>query len=260
MPLGLYIKSTPRYNVTTGPLDGYDASKYVAYSMNRRLVGSYTGPLFRVRRSSDNAEMDIPQAGTIVDMGTFNSFVGSDTAYVTKWYDQGGRIFDMAQSVASAQPIIVTVGGFLLQQSDGVDDQLISAQVLNETFNYFQAVYLNNRIGTASHTLIYSTGNHGAAGNAEAREHMSNLHWATSEDDANNMLQILSSAPLWNEHHIRGDWADVSTKTMSWYRDGVQQASQQASTYNNAILKGEVQVHNNNTYKGVGNLGEIVLY
>ena len=42
-----------------GALDDYTANLSAAWSVARRLLGSYSGALLRVRRSSDDAEEDI---------------------------------------------------------------------------------------------------------------------------------------------------------------------------------------------------------
>ena len=42
-----------------GALDAYASGLAGAWSVSRRLLTSYSGPLVRVRRSSDNAEQDI---------------------------------------------------------------------------------------------------------------------------------------------------------------------------------------------------------
>jgi hypothetical protein len=102
---------TASYTPTlSGPLDGLPAGA-AAYSL-RRMRGSYTGPLLRVRRSSDDAVRDI---GSIIDSGnldtaTLTSFCGTSSCFVQIWYDQTGNGMDASQASFSAQPRIINAG------------------------------------------------------------------------------------------------------------------------------------------------------
>lgn len=75
-----------------------------------KLDKDYAGSCIRVRRSSDDAEQDIGFSGDSLDTSALTSFVGANTGYVTKWYDQSGNGNDLAESGKSLQPIIVTSG------------------------------------------------------------------------------------------------------------------------------------------------------
>lgn len=89
----------------------------VAYSIARRLRSAYgTGPLIRVRRSSDNTEQDI---GTVVDGGTGQrvldtatllTFAGAGSAFIRTVYDQSGRGRNFIQTTQANQPRIVNAG------------------------------------------------------------------------------------------------------------------------------------------------------
>lgn len=59
-----------------------------AFSL-RKLSKDYVGPAIRVRRSSDNTESDIyfTQSG-LLDTISLSGFVGNNSGYITKWYDQ----------------------------------------------------------------------------------------------------------------------------------------------------------------------------
>lgn len=76
----------------------------------RRTRRAYTGPLLRVRRSSDNAEQDF---GYLPD-GWLNTsallaFVGSGSGFVTLWYDQNGTN-NAIMALPSRQPRIIDNG------------------------------------------------------------------------------------------------------------------------------------------------------
>ncbi len=77
----------------------------------RRLLTSYTGPAIKVRRSSDNTELDIGFAsnGSLDTTGLLD-FVGNGSGYVTTWYDQSGHSYHLTQTTAASQPRIVNNG------------------------------------------------------------------------------------------------------------------------------------------------------
>lgn len=59
----------------------------VAYSL-RRLKTSYTGPACRVRRTSDDAELDIYFSGNTIDTATLESFCSGTDGRIARWYNQ----------------------------------------------------------------------------------------------------------------------------------------------------------------------------
>jgi hypothetical protein len=114
----------------TALLDSFSGAS-AAYSL-RNLSSAYTGPLIRVRRSSDNLERDI--YGTFrgdLDLAALTSFVGANSGFVTTWYDQSGTGRHATQATAGSQPRIVnagavdTEGGKPTLFFDGTNDQLI---------------------------------------------------------------------------------------------------------------------------------------
>lgn len=80
-----------------------------AFSL-RRLSDRYYGKCIKVRRSTDDAVLDIPFLDNFVCLGTLLSFVGSGSGYIDTWYDQGGLFKDATQSTKSQQPRIVNNG------------------------------------------------------------------------------------------------------------------------------------------------------
>lgn len=95
----------------------------------RRMVNSATNSI-RVRRSSDNAEQDIGFVGNSLDTTSLASFVGANSAYVTKFYDQTGGGFDLVQATNSKQPRIVNAGTYDGKAVfDGTDDSMSIASL-----------------------------------------------------------------------------------------------------------------------------------
>jgi hypothetical protein len=89
-------------------LDTYtDAA--VAFSL-RKLRSAYSGNAIRVRRSNDNAEQDIGFVNNQLDTASLSSFVSSNSAFITRWYDQSGNNVTASQATAGNQPRIVNAG------------------------------------------------------------------------------------------------------------------------------------------------------
>lgn len=97
----------------------------------QRYNPSYSGPLIRVRRSSDDAELDIGQSDGDLDTVALAAFVGANSAYVVKLYDQSSAGNDFVQSTNAAQPRIVNAGSYLGHlEFDGSNDTLITTSAL----------------------------------------------------------------------------------------------------------------------------------
>jgi len=120
----------------TGILDNLTVTSAGAYS-TRRLTGSYTGSLLRVRRSSDNSEQDIgyTSAGALNTVALL-AFVGTASGFVTTWYDQSIAANHAVQTDPTRQPRIVdagvldTVNGRPAPRFDGVNDTLVAGNTL----------------------------------------------------------------------------------------------------------------------------------
>ena len=106
------------WRVTTQPvvtpylttlLDLYSGAA-AAYSL-RKLNSTYGGSAIRVRRSSDNTEMNIGfDSDGNLDTYSLSAFVGSGNGFVTTWYDQSGNDRNATQTTAANQPSIVSSG------------------------------------------------------------------------------------------------------------------------------------------------------
>ena len=102
--------TTPAQPGFVGPFDSL-AVPFRAHSL-RRLRSAYTGPAIKVRRSSDNTEQDISfTSDGQLDTSALTAFAsGSDSAFVTTWYDQSGFARHFVQTTVAAQPRIVNNG------------------------------------------------------------------------------------------------------------------------------------------------------
>jgi len=146
-------------------LDTYTGAK-VAVSL-RKLRNAYTGSAVRVRRSSDNAEQDIGFNGANeIDTAVLKTFIGANTGYVVKWYDQSGNANDASQSTTTKQGAIVISGA--VQRTNGKvsvyfdgDDAYNTATVSLNTYLYISAIFKasNNFIIAEHGTNAYTNGN-----------------------------------------------------------------------------------------------------
>jgi len=82
----------------------------VAFSL-RKLNSFYNGAAIRVRRSSDNATLDIGfNVVGELDIPTLTTFIGSNSGFVTTWYDQSGNSRNATQINTAQQPRIINSG------------------------------------------------------------------------------------------------------------------------------------------------------
>lgn len=136
-----------------------------AYSMFK-LKSSYTGYCMKVRRSSDDTEQDIGFVNNYLDTASLLSFVGANSGYISKWYDQSGNVNDAVQATNANQPRIVNSG--TLDSFNGramyktLDGTLMTLPVPNiagnSTVNYFEVANhtYGNYINISGHTNLGS--------------------------------------------------------------------------------------------------------
>lgn len=109
----------------------FPTAKYAGYSL-KHINPIYLGPIVKVRRSSDNATLDVYQDNGWVDMldiEQFSSF--TDNVYVETWYDQSGNGNHITNADTTKQPMIYQGGVGLIKINenpacyfDGVNDSL----------------------------------------------------------------------------------------------------------------------------------------
>jgi len=102
-----------------GPLDDYTTGLARAWSVPRRLLTSYEGPLIRVRRSLDDEEEDFyPLASGGLDTSLLLDFCGGGDGFIVTIYSQLADGLDLTQATAAAQRRIVSSG--VLETLDGL--------------------------------------------------------------------------------------------------------------------------------------------
>jgi hypothetical protein len=129
----------------SGMLNTYSGAA-VAYSV-RALNSAYTGPLIRVRRSSDNTEIDIfALYNGELDTTFLLNFTGVGNGFVTTWYDQSGNARNATNTTAANQPQIVSSGSILQINSkpaltfDGTNDSFNLSSFAYNTTSYHSFV------------------------------------------------------------------------------------------------------------------------
>jgi hypothetical protein len=173
VPIGFFA-TAPAPPGPSLPLDAYTSGLWSCAGI-ARLLSSWTGSLLRVRRSSDNAEQDIGYLGDdTLDITALASFVGGNSAFVVRIYDQSGGGNDWASSSSGQQPRIVNAGTYDGKiVFDGSNDDLVAvssipanaAMSVGGRFNFralsgFNSLYFTQGLGTTGHNgfaLQYQT-------------------------------------------------------------------------------------------------------
>lgn len=84
---------------------------FSGWSVARRLGGTYTGNLIEVRRSSDNALLDIGfNSENELDVASLTGFIGANSGFIRTIYDQSGAGNNFVQTTLANQPRIVNAG------------------------------------------------------------------------------------------------------------------------------------------------------
>lgn len=103
-------------NITEYEFDEADAlygDAFSAWSLRWVNPKQYTGPVGRVRRSSDDAELDFD--ANDVQSGALLTFVGANDGHLVKLYDQTGNGNDLETNDTTQQPMIISAGANVVQ-------------------------------------------------------------------------------------------------------------------------------------------------
>lgn len=110
-----------------GPFDGITTR--LAYSM-RRLYADYIGDSFRIRRDSDDAEMDAPfLANGDLDVATVTAWLGGSAGFVTTRYDQSGNADNEIQAIDARQPAFEEIDGLPGLHFSAANDNNMAAAI-----------------------------------------------------------------------------------------------------------------------------------
>jgi hypothetical protein len=151
---------------------------FSAWSCARRLWTGYTGNLIEVRRSTDNALLDIGyNSENELDTATLLGFLGGASGLVRTLYDQTGAGNHFQQTTLANQPRIVNAGVLETRNGkpsmffDGTNDNMAvgsstaTYKWLHDTASIsdIQHIYIIAEVSNATTTLKIFLGNGGAA-------------------------------------------------------------------------------------------------
>ena len=165
-----YVKVDPSISGST-PTPAYSGfgdtyGDVTAYYSLRKFTEAETLNAIRVRRSSDDTEQDIGfDANGDLDTTALLAFVGTggtDNGFVTTFYDQSGNGNDATNSTESEQPLVVSAGTLVEENSkaavdfDGVDDNLQNASLITNTTHTIVAAFVD--VDTRTFKYFYDGG------------------------------------------------------------------------------------------------------
>lgn len=112
-----------------------DRLENISFAFGLRVLESdYNGPLIRLRRASDNAEMDFfCRDDDLVDIEAINTWRNGANVFVTKWYDQSGMARDAFQTTTFRQPRFVPDNVQPYWAGDGNDVLIVPENFQNLT-------------------------------------------------------------------------------------------------------------------------------
>jgi len=202
-----------------GPLDlGLAAA--AAYS-TRRLRFGYTGAAMRVRRSSDNTELDIQFNGSgELDTVALLAFVGSGNGFVTVWYDQSGNARNATRTTATQQPSIVN-GGVLETENGKPTVRVIGGQFMISPLTTAQAFAPGMKMWISSVFRADTNTQQSLVSTASASSFNIHAPW----EDGNTYFDIPGTSPrtfgplLWTNLSV-GSFISNSTIQQVW-KNGV---------------------------------------
>tara|TARA_R100000951_G_scaffold9678_2_gene8476 strand:- start:1230 stop:2123 length:894 start_codon:yes stop_codon:yes gene_type:complete len=199
-----------------------------AYSL-RLLSNSYSGNAVKVRRASDNAELDIGFSNGSLDTSAIATHCGSNDGFVTTWYDQSGNARNATQTNQAIQPKIYdgTTGTVL----DNNNKPTLS--VNNDKLTLTNELFLRSNAPDAFLISLVAEGTEGTS-NGEyfggvtsnstnffaAYGSSNNYRWRHTNDadtgNINTSFAFSSPAPVAGEMSLLNLYIESSTKKMQF--------------------------------------------
>lgn len=98
----------------------------------RKLNAFYNGACLRVRRASDNTELDIGFDGNEIDFSSILAFGSGTTLILSRWYDQSGSGRYLSENSFSYNPVVTLVSHKVIITFSG-DTRLIDSETSVKT-------------------------------------------------------------------------------------------------------------------------------
>lgn len=144
-----------KYGLPPAPVYLFDAYPGALHGYSiRKLSSTYSGSSMRVRRSSDNAELDIGFVGENLDVTTLTTFCAGTDGYVKTWYDQSGNGNNATQTNSANQPQIVSGG--VINTVSGIGTPSPAIRFFGSD-DFFELPYVNNSVTQATTFGVYKT-------------------------------------------------------------------------------------------------------
>lgn len=145
--------------IAANPLSATTVTSATAYSV-RRLNCAYAGFAMRVRSSAaGNPTVNIGfTANGDLDTAALKTFVGSNSGFVTTWYDQSGNARHASQASNAAQPRIVNAG--VIERQNGCPAVRwlgMGCSLSTAAFTTYTAAACFNAVARVSTDLTYNT-------------------------------------------------------------------------------------------------------
>jgi hypothetical protein len=161
----------------------------VAYSL-RNLSTAYTGPVVRVRRSSDNTEQDFT-AAQVTD-GTLTTFCGAGNGIMRTWYDQSGNNRNSSFITALPSWRIVDNGSLVLSSG------LPAINTTDSTQSASKRITIPGIAGTArvDYFFVKETSDIAYATPGSATAGGSSIGWIATENSTSTFIFSNFGTPL----------------------------------------------------------------
>jgi hypothetical protein len=167
------------------------------YGLSRLTARHGLSPIVKIRRSSDDATLDIAARGDGgFDAVAFDAFVGGGTGYIDTWYDQFGTNH-LVQASTSAQPQMFTTSGpgsTPQIYGDGSNDILVTGSAVQPTN---AAIYTVNESAGSQSKRFFAIDESGWVGEA----------WGVAQ---------VTNAYEWYSYQTAGIAGPAATATGTW--------------------------------------------
>lgn len=222
----------------------YDVGGYNAIFSIKNLVETYTGPIFKLRRSTDNVLSDFYDKNNDGILMTSSNVLLTDwmavapasqvspaILYIDTWYNQTGNNYNAIQSILSNQPkLILTNNGIVNVKINGST----ATEFLNLPNNTIPSGNNNYAIGIHTATLNNTYGN---------LIHSGEIRTSTVGSNGISITNNLEYAANWNTSSTVYTYGSVldnnisilsydSTKLYSWVQSNGPYSSTAASNRN----------------------------
>jgi len=205
----------------------FDSVNDLAFSV-RKVNPAYSGGCMRIRRSSDNTELEIGFVSGDLDTSAISAFCGAGLGYVTRWYDQSGNAKDKFNTTAVNQPVIYN-NGFTLRNGKPYISAT-STQWLYLANSYIQS-------GTQDYTFFMTyekniTGNQPIL--VDASSEYSWLDWGIDQYVTASNFITISSLYAINTLYLNNTISDYDVST-EIFRNGVSIGTRGGNTSNGGL-------------------------